>query len=195
MCKENLLAAILLTANGCYIAPSLYLPIRRLTMSIQDWSSIAEIVGAVAVVVSLLYLAIQMRSQNREARLSTINRSLAEWNSLLALVADNSELASIWNRGLKNEELLEDEEVRFRAFANSYLRVVEGLYLQHLEGRLDDRIWHGIGKGTTDMLAAAGLHRFWIHRQDWYSSEFREFVDAAIKSSKVTNDSLYQHDV
>jgi hypothetical protein len=83
-------------------------------------------------VVSLLYLAIQMRSQNREARLSTINSSLAEWNSLLALVADSSELASIWNRGLKNEELSEDEEVRFRAFANSYLRVVEGLYLQPL---------------------------------------------------------------
>jgi hypothetical protein len=163
-------------------------------MSIQDWSSIAEIVGAIAVVVSLLYLAIQMRSQNREARLSTINSSLAEWNSLLALVADSSELASIWNRGLKNEELSEDEEVRFRAFANSYLRVVEGLYLQHLEGRLDDRIWHGISKGTTDMLAATGLHRFWSHRQDWYSSEFREFVDTAMKSSKVTNDSLYQHD-
>jgi len=164
-------------------------------MSIQDWSAFAEIVGAVAVVVSLLYLAIQMRSQNRETRLSTINSSLAEWNSLLALVADNSELAEIWNRGLKNEALSEDEEVRFRAFANSYLRVVEGLYLQHLEGRLDARIWHGIGKGTKEMFSAAGLHRFWRHRKDWYSTEFRGFVEKAINSSNVTTDSLYKHDV
>jgi hypothetical protein len=163
-------------------------------MSFQDWGAIGEVVGAVAVVVSLLYLAMQIRIQNREARLSTINSSLSEWNSLLSLVADNSELANIWNRGLKNEELSEDDEVRFRAFANSYFRVVEGLYLQHLEGRLDDRLWHGIGKGYTELLAAAGLHRFWNHRKDWYSSEFREFVEAAIKSSETTIDSFYQHD-
>ena len=72
--------------------------------------------------------------------------------------------------------------------------MVEGLYLQQLEGRLDPRVWHGIGKGTTGMLAAAGLHRFWSHRKDWYSPQFHEFVEAAIKSSEVASDSLYRHD-
>ena len=163
-------------------------------LSIQDWGAVGEIIGAIAVVISLLYLAIQIRNQNRESRLSTINNSLAEWNSLLSLVADNSELAEIWNRGLKNEELSETEEVRFRAFVNSYFRVVEGLYLQHLEGRLDDRIWQGIGTGTTDMLAASGLHRFWRHRKHWYSQEFQHYVESAISSREATDGSLYKHD-
>ena len=163
----------------------------------MNWDAIGavgEIVGAAAVVISLVYLAIQMRSQNRETRLSTINSSLTAWNSLLALIADNSELADIWNRGLKNEVLSEDQEARFRAFANSYLRVAEGLYLQHLEGRLDRRIWLGIGKGTTVLLAAPGMRRFWSHRKDWYSPEFREFIEVEIASSQVASDSLYQHD-
>ena len=163
-------------------------------LSIQDWGAVGEVVGAIAVVVSLLYLAVQIRIQNRESRLSTINSSLAEWNALLSLVADNAELADIWARGLRNEELTEPEEVRFRAFTNSYFRVIEGLYLQHLEGRLDDRIWHGIGKGTADMLAARGLHRFWEHRKEWYCREFRDFVEDAIASKQVTSDSLYTHD-
>jgi hypothetical protein len=71
----------------------------------MNWDAIGaigETVGAVAVVISLVYLAIQMRSQNRETRLSTINSSLTTWNSLMAMVAENSELADIWNRGLKN---------------------------------------------------------------------------------------------
>lgn len=163
-------------------------------MTIQDWGAIGEIIGALAVVISLLYLAKQIHIQNRESRLSTINSSLSEWNSLLALVADNAELACVWAKGLRNEKLSEEEEVRFRAFTNSYFRVVEGLYLQHLEGRLDDRIWHGISRGTTDMLASPGLHRFWSHRQEWYSAEFRAFVDDAISSSVVASGSLYKHD-
>lgn len=163
----------------------------------MNWDAIGaigETVGAVAVVISLVYLAIQMRSQNRETRLSTINSSLTTWNSLMAMVAENSELADIWNRGLKNEELSEGQEVQFRAFANSYLRVAEGLYLQHLEGRLDERIWLGIGKGTTVFLSAPGIHRFWSLRKDWYSPEFREFIEGEIESSQVTSGSLYQHD-
>ena len=163
-------------------------------MTIQDWGAIGEIVGALAVVISLLYLGKQIHIQNRESRLSTINSSLSEWNSLLALIADNAELASIWARGLRNEELSEEDEVRFRAFSNSYFRVVEGLYLQHLEGRLDDRIWHGICGGMRELLASAGLHRFWKHRQEWYSSEFRGFIDDAISSSDTTVSFLYKHD-
>ena len=163
----------------------------------MNWDAIGaggEVVGAAAVVVSLLYLAIQLRSQSRETRLSTINNSMAEWNSLLALVASNSELANIWNRGLKNEQLPEEEEVRFRAFANSYFRVIEGLYLQHLEGRLDDRVWSGIGKGATEMFKASGMRRFWGHRKDWYCPEFSAYVESAFKSSESTNVSLYRHE-
>ena len=163
-------------------------------LSIQDWGAVGEIIGAIAVIISLLYLAIQVRSQNRESRLATINNSLMKWNSLLSLVADNSELAEIWNRGLKNEKLSETEEVRFRAFVNSYFRVIEGLYLQHLEGRLDDRIWQGIGTGTTEMLAAPGLHRFWSHRKQWYSQEFQDYVESAFLSKEVADGSLYKYE-
>ena len=165
----------------------------HMEMTIQDWGAVGEIIGAIAVVVSLLYLAAQIRNQNRESRLSTINSSLAEWNSLMSLVADNAELADIWSRGLKNEALAEPEEVRFRAFTQSYFRVVEGLYLQHLEARLDDRIWHGIGKGFSGMLAAKGLHRFWDHRKEWYSQEFRNFVEDEIRSKEPTSESRYTH--
>ena len=163
----------------------------------MNWDAIgavSEILGTIAVVVSLVYLAVQIRNQSRETRLSTINNSLAEWNSLLAVIANNPELADIWNRGLKNEELPEGEEVRFRAFANSYFRVIEGLYLQHLEGRLDSRIWKGVGNGATEILIASGLRRFWGHRKNWYCPEFREFVESTFKSSESTSDSIYRHE-
>jgi len=162
----------------------------------MNWDAVAavsEILGTIAVIISLVYLAIQMRNQSRETRLSTINNSLAEWNSLLAVVANNPELAGIWNRALKNEELSEGEEVQFRAFASSYFRVVEGLYLQHLEGRLDDRIWKGVGNGATELLVASGLRRFWGHRKNWYCPEFREFVESAFQSSESISDSIYRH--
>jgi len=63
-----------------------------------------------------------------------------------------------------------------------------------LEGRLDDRVWSGIGKGATEMFKASGMRRFWGHRKDWYCSEFSDYVESAFKSSESTSVSLYRHE-
>ena len=69
-------------------------------MSIQDWGALGEIVGAVAVVVTLLYLTSQIRQNTlslRNASSSSINEALSHINGRLAENPDG--LAEIWVRG------------------------------------------------------------------------------------------------
>ena len=92
----------------------------------MNWDAIGavgEIVGASAVVLSLAYLAVQIRLQNRESRASTVTHLTEQWNSATLAVAQNGELAKVWTAGLRGEALPEDERARFFGLCSSVLHL------------------------------------------------------------------------
>ena len=160
----------------------------------MNWDAIGaigEILGAAAVVASLAYLAIQIRLQNRESRVSTVIQQTEQWNALLANVAQSGEAAAIWARGLRGDAFEEGERVRFFAIASSLLHIHEGLYLQRLDGRLDDRLWVGFQGRMDDLLATPGLRAFWDVREHWFSREFRDYVTSRMTARVASDGTIY----
>ncbi len=45
-------------------------------MSLQDWGAIGELLGGVAIIVSLLYVGLQIKHGNRETRANTLQATL-----------------------------------------------------------------------------------------------------------------------
>ena len=70
----------------------------------MNW--LAEIVGVFAIVVSLVYLTLQVRQNTRSTRLETVQANSNEYHSWLDTVASNRELADIYLRGLFDFENL-----------------------------------------------------------------------------------------
>ena len=69
-------------------------------MSIQDWGAIGEIVGAIAVVVTLLYLSVQIRHNTRSLRSAASSSVNAALQQTLARRAENPNgFTEIWLRG------------------------------------------------------------------------------------------------
>ncbi len=69
-------------------------------MSIQDWGAVGELVGAIAVIVTLLYLATQIRQQTRGLRNAasvSINEAMSQINGRLA--ENQNGFTEIWVRG------------------------------------------------------------------------------------------------
>ena len=99
--------------------------------------AIGEIAGAVAVVLTLIYLSRQIR-QNSKALDRTNEyahaKSVHDINSLyvevFAPLATDSELASIYQRSIAGEELDPIEFVRFGAFCNTFFAWLEDMYSQ-----------------------------------------------------------------
>ena len=111
----------------------------------MNWDAIGavgEIIGALAVVISVVYLAIQVRSGS--AAVSTNLRdsvfaSLNEWN--YRLTADPP-YAAMFHRGLKDFSLLTDEEIpRFMHTAYSFFKLFENVYLHYVEGSVGAEAW------------------------------------------------------
>jgi hypothetical protein len=76
-------------------------------LSIQDWGAIGEIVGALAVVASLIYLAMQIRQNTRQismslesAKLAAFERTVESNNHAREVLITNPEVADLLLRGL-----------------------------------------------------------------------------------------------
>jgi hypothetical protein len=103
----------------------------------MNWDAlgaIGEIIGAVAVLVTLFYLAAQIKMQNREleksnenvtAQLSIdINNMLI--NNIDALMRDK-EFVEIYLKGMSNQPLDEIEIIQFSTFVNRWLALCESV--------------------------------------------------------------------
>ena len=81
-------------------------------------SAIGQLVGALAVVISLIYLAREVRSNARETRRAAMRSTLDSLTRLAHHVTDNADLAELRNRGFNDFESLNAVD---RARFNSYM--------------------------------------------------------------------------
>lgn len=75
-------------------------------MSIQEWAAIAEIVGAVAVVASLVYLAVQIRQNTHglsmsleSTELAAFERNVEAGNRIREIFILNPDVSKLFARG------------------------------------------------------------------------------------------------
>lgn len=81
-------------------------------LSLSEWASVAEVISAVAVVASLIYLAIQVRENTMLSAQEAVSSAIAEFNEFDRLIAVNADLASIIMRGEQGSSSLSAKEQR-----------------------------------------------------------------------------------
>lgn len=83
-------------------------------MSLQDWSNLAQVIGALAVVISLVYVGFQVKRNTGAVRSATsqaVHNNYADW--YMSMVGD-AELNRIAIKGLKDYSSLDEiEKARF----------------------------------------------------------------------------------
>ena len=162
--SDSLLASIWgASANAgglCHAAErlDLYRRQRKIVVNWEAIGAVGEIIGAFAVVLSLLYLAIQIRSQNRESRIASVHELNESFRSATTSF-QNPNLADVFARAKDDfESLPETERLQFISMVQGIMRVWEDAFHQHQQKRLNDTQWQAmvrIGKisrvfGTTD---------------------------------------------
>ena len=104
-------------------------------MSLQDWGAIGELLGGVAIIVSLLYVGLQIKHGNRETRANTLQATL---DSEMSLQAEAMRYAGTWDKIVTGVRLEDGEETR-RAILlyNMMMTLYQNRYYQFKTGYLD----------------------------------------------------------
>ena len=110
----------------------------------MNWEAIgavAEILGAVAVVASLVYLGRQIHQSNAQSQADARYSFLDAYGQLSLTIAANKDLASVFRRGMQGLELDEDEAIQFFVCIGQYLNTWSVLFDLHEERHLPDTQW------------------------------------------------------
>ena len=105
-------------------------------MTIQDWGSAGELVGAIATVATLAYLAVQIKINTRIAKTSALQSMLAGGRDhFLNAMYSDGELCEIMTRGLNSvDELDQTEKTRFACFMIEQVLQMQDIMERHNAG-------------------------------------------------------------
>jgi hypothetical protein len=130
-------------------------------LSIQELASIAEILGAVAVVVSLVYLGRQIHQTNTQAQAGARYSFLEAYGQMNLTIANSKQLASVFRRGAQAQDLDEDEAVQYFVVMGQYLNTWSVLFDLHKESQLPNTQWVAVKKDIITLLSTPGGRTFW----------------------------------
>lgn len=147
----------------------------------MNWSAIGalgDLIGALAVVVSLVYLAIQVRQNTNAVRAETAREVVASIRAVNTTVASDPELFRLFSTMTENPDQLSPEERgRVTHLLFNHYRAIEEAHLQYTKGNLDEEIWAGWSRTFYDYINSPGWRRYWELRRDLFSGTFARYVD------------------
>src|SRR5262245_57745703 len=142
-------------------------------------SAIGQIVGALAVVISLIYLAREVRRNARETRRASMHSLSDKFNRRSQQLAEQPHPSDLDYRGIHDFAPLERAElVRFTIVMSQLFRNYEDAYYGELGGHLDARVWHSWEAAMRDINAYPGVQAWWRSRSRWFSEEeFANYIN------------------
>jgi hypothetical protein len=149
-------------------------------MTLSDLASIGSFVSGLAVLISLIYLALQVRQAERNQRAIVQQARISRSSDQLMGLADPV-LTRAWLQGLKGAaDLSEEETFRFVIVSTAMLRNVEDVYFQHDLGLLDETSLENQLGPLRGFLRTRGGTALWRAVRSNYDQGFASRVDRLV---------------
>ena len=162
------------------------------SFTLEQASYLAEIIGVIAVVVSLIYLGLQVKQNTRSMRIQTVHDLSAQFREQQTGIAHDKDLAAIFHRGMYSYEKLDThEQLRFSMLAAAVLRILNELDFQRREGAIDESMWQGFKTIAEDVFRYPGFQSVYKLRKQQCSKAFQLYVDQMIENPTPREVPLY----
>ena len=147
-------------------------------MSWEALGAVGELVGVAGVILTLVYLAHQIRQNTRAIRAQT-HQAITSANLGMAMgLAESEGLAGVLVRGLADFDSLDPaDRLRTVGWFNSFLKFGENTHYQFLQGSLERSVWEGWMVILENWVTQPGPRKYWAERRDAFQPAFRELVD------------------
>ncbi|MFT4582200.1 MAG: hypothetical protein ACI915_000051 [Gammaproteobacteria bacterium] len=150
----------------------------------MNWDAlgaIAELVGAIAVVATLFYLAAQIKQNGRMVRSTIREQRFGANQSLLVKMADEAEL---YTKLEKQEKLTDIELTRASLLIRASFRLWESSEYQYRNRVLEAEEWRGLRESIRNRIGASSYHRqFWADHKSEFSEHFQNCVTELLSQS------------
>lgn len=153
-------------------------------MNWQMLGAIGQLAAVLVGIPSIIHLAIQIRAQTKERRVSAVNALTVQWGDMTNALHDSAELSEIYLSGAQSFTDLDPvSKLRFRAFFNRFVNYFEAMYFAHRDAILTEPARHRVERTMSDLVACPGVQQWWGVRRHSHTEEFGKMIDAIVAST------------
>jgi hypothetical protein len=153
-------------------------------------SAIGDILSSAAILVTLIYLAIQTRQSANATQANTRQAILTGDQQLLTLIVNNPDLYLARYK----PNLTDDEKIRLGAYLVTFVRMRESNWLQYQNGVLDEATWGSYRNSIVPFLDGPRSRSWWqkyVRDQKAFHPEFISLVDALLANAPAQDQKFW----
>ena len=151
-------------------------------MTLQDLGDLGDLIGGLAVVITLIYLAVQVRQNTALITAQTVQASVDATQRVLLFRAEHSELRAILRRARTNAQLTPDDTEVIASYLQAAFMNFQARLHHNVRGVFDRSVNESYELILEDYLHQAYVRRWWSYAKPLYGAEFRNHCDAIIKA-------------
>lgn len=149
-------------------------------MKLEKWALIAEIVGGIAIVVSLIFVGYEVRQNTQATQIAAYQQLINGISEFNIQTLENPDLRAVRNKlvsGANIKELNPDEQQIINAFLYLAYRNGDMAYMQYRGGLIDEeRLISGMGL-LVDFLELPTVQSHWNQAKSGFVEEYSDYID------------------
>ena len=148
------------------------------TLDLSGWAALAEIIGTVAVVVSLLLVAYSIKRNTDEMETANSNFLYQLDADIAGDLSRDVRLATLLLKMEQKEALTDVEKIQYVALQERYLGMLEIAWTQYKSGSLASIDWRDWDKYLSDFVTDGFPKEWWDECRRRYKPGFADHVDS-----------------
>ncbi len=152
-------------------------------MTLEDLANLGELVGGLAVIVSLLYLAAQIRQGSRVASSAATAAILGSSVNMNMLTV--GDISPVLTKSRRGETLDPEEEYRYFTFQMALLSQAWQVWHQHAAGLTDEGVFVAYERRMQDILPWPLARAVWQENRFRFAEDFQEWIDEIVEKTEV----------
>ena len=146
---------------------------------------VGELSAAIAVVVSLIFVGIEVQQNNQIQKQQATRSLVRDWSNAAASYQD-PEISCLWIRLMNDRENLTlQEATQIESVIWRLFRVDEELHYQYEQGMIDESVWSGFSVLIARQAAFEGYRVWWSGYQNTFSPRYRKYMDDVLATTPV----------
>jgi hypothetical protein len=153
-------------------------------MNLQSLSNLSEIISGIAVVITLIYLALQIRQSTRAAQTENYACALERISSMQSRMSQDGDFALLISSGMRDiSKLTSVEKMQFNWAMLEVFGAYEFMFHASQTKDIPEEVWQRWSMSIAIMMSYSGVQAWWKVNPNPFTASFTAYVESIISDN------------
>jgi hypothetical protein len=153
-------------------------------MDLQNLANLGEFISGLVVIISLAYLAVQVKQNTQSLHTDNYGRALDRISAMQSQMSRDGQVTLLFSKGLVDPSSLSAQErIPFTWMAYEAFGAFEFMFHQAQSRAIPGEVWERWSATTAWWLSFPGVRAWWAARPAPFSTSFSAFVERCIRDN------------